>query len=342
MSIGRGQNHGYDSVLAYTLTMEPDQNEDHLAEESVESAANPTPPQGIPRVVSAYQEADAPGETTEAITDTDDPHSQTEFQTVEEGTILVDDEGPVFDAEYQPDRTLPKRQREFPFWAWLAIPVALVLGIILVLVFGPLSSEKTPNTAENPAPAVAESGTADPSAQASRDPGSKDAPLPLATPAPPGKFRAVGLAVFSGPDDVQLNPGSVVTPDTRLTFRLSYTGAQLKDKVEVKWEVNDREWGSEIVHLSPWTTTQWFTRERPESGWPEGRYRLTVIHDDKEESSIFFEVNPTGQPADPATATFPADGASEGEPQGGAGGGVEGSTTESEFSFSRPSDSSSE
>lgn len=325
--------------------MEPDQNEDHLADQPTEGAANPTPPQGFPRVVSAYQEEAEPSEVTEVAVEADDPYASAEAPGGEEDggedTELVEDEGPIFDAEYQPNRAAPKRQREFPFWAWLAIPVALVLGIILVLVFGPLSNDKAPKTADAQTPPAA-AGTTDPSAQSSRDPGAKDAPLPLATPAPPGKFRAVGLAVFSGPDDVQLNPGSVVLPDTRLTFRLAYTGAQLKDQVEVKWEVDDREWGSEIVHLNPWTTSTWFTRERPESGWPEGRYRLTVLHDDKEESSIFFEVNPTGQPADPATATFPAEGESDSGPEGGAGGGVEGSTSESEFSFSRSSDAGSE
>lgn len=320
--------------------MEPDQNEDHLADQLAEDAANPTPPQGFPRVVAAYQEDGEGGADSTVVAADDDPYLDPEAGDGA-GAEIVEDEGPIFDAEYQPDRTVVKRQREFPFWAWLAIPVALVLGIILVLVFGPLSKDKAPKTADAKTPAAVASDATDPSAQPSRDTGTKDAPLPLATPAPPGKFRAVGLAVFSGPDDVQLNPGSVVLPDTRLTFRLSYTGAQLSDKVEVKWEVNDREWGSEIVHLNPWTTSTWFTRERPESGWPEGRYRLTVLHDDKEESSIFFEVNPTGQPADPATATFPAEGESAGEPQGGAGGGVEGSTSESEFSFSRPSDSNS-
>lgn len=323
------QNRGYSNLLAYTLTMEPDQNEDHLAEQPAESDPNPTPPQGFPQVVSAYEEA---GEPDSAGEDVGDPQPLTD-NTAEDGnedTTTSADPGPVFDADYLPDRPIQKRRQEFPFWAWLAIPVALVLGIVLVLIFGPLSSGQVPAPTGDQPSSVAQA-TPDPSGQPSRDPGSKDAPLPLATPAPPGKFRAVGLAVFSGPDDVQLNPGSVVTPDTRLTFRLSYTGAQLKDQVEVKWEVNDREWGSEIVHLSPWTTSQWFTRDRPESGWPEGRYRLTVLHDDKEESSIFFEVNPTGQPADPATATFPEGG----EAEGGAGGGVEGNTSESEFSFSR-------
>ena len=324
------------AVLPYTLTMDPDQFDGHSADEEADAPTNPTPPEGIPRVVSAYEEPGEPDSQPDSQPDEGEgfwPHEPDEATTPDLGEP-EEAPGPVYDTEYQPDRALPKRRADVPFWAWLAIPVALVLGIILVLVFGPLSRPNQPTAAGDQTPVAGAPGASD---QPSRDPGSKDLPLPLVTPAPPGKFRVASLAVFSGPDDVQLNPGSVVTPDTRLTFRLSYTGAQLKDQVEVKWEVNDRDWGSEIVHLNPWTTTQWFTRDRPESGWPEGRYRLTVMHEDKEESSIFFEVNPTGQPADPAAATFPADDpsaeATDAGPQGGAGSGVEGSTSESEFSF---------
>ncbi|WP_336250684.1 hypothetical protein [Stomatohabitans albus] len=305
--------------------MEPDRNEDEIVDKSTMDPSHPTPPQGFPRVVAAYDQAEEDDELVQVM----DEDPDTAEQDIDDAAS-ADDAGPVFDSTYQPKRTPTKQTREVPFWAWLAIPVALVVGIIAVLVFRPVETLLPPGDDQT----VAEPSTrADGTSSSERDSG--DAPLPLTTPAPPGRFQAVGLAVFSGPDDIQINPGSVVTPDTRLTFRLSYNGAQLKDEVTVKWEVNDRSWGSETVHLNPWTTSQSFTRERPESGWPEGRYRLTVLHDDTEVSSIFFEVNPTGQPADPSTVTFPA----EGEAEGGAGSSVEGSTSSSEFSFPGNSDS---
>lgn len=300
--------------------MEPDEYEEDLDQEMGADPSDDTPPQGFPQVVATYEQS------------ADDAHHD-----MSDGVDPIN-QGHIFDAEYQPDRTPPARPREFPFWAWLLVPVALVLGIIAVLVLRPVAHTPvaTPQTPGQPSASSAQDGQSAPARTNLGD----DTPLPLTTPAPPGKFQSVGLAMFSGPDDVQLNPGSVVLPDDRLTFRLSYNGAKLEDKVEVKWEVNDRDWGVEEVHLNPWTTSQWFIRKRPESGWPEGRYRLTVFHEDTEVSSIFFEVSATGQPLDPNTVTFPEQGEGEGQAQGGASEGVEGSTSESEFSFTGPSDAS--
>lgn len=207
---------------------------------------------------------------------------------------------PVFDAPYQPKRSkMGTAVAEVPYWVWLAIPVGLVVGIILVLIFAPSSKEEELASAAATLPSqqqVITEGAGPRESPATQGRPGADNPLPLATPAPPGHFKVEGFNLYSGPDDVQLNPGSVILPDERITFKLHYSGAQYVDSVQVQWEVNGRDWGTEEVHLNPWTTSQWFVRDRPESGWPEGRYRLTVFHEEKEVSSIFFEVSPTGLP----------------------------------------------